>query len=134
MTLSPATVLMVTVGSAVSTKQVRRTAHAVAHAVGGRRVQGCNWPDRDRPDPQPEPSGSGAVCRSCRRVVFTVQGHGDPVPSAVGAGAADAQIPAFSTAFRTLSSLMALKATDGRPVSTVTLQHAGAGIARRVGD
>ena len=27
----------------------------------------------------------------------------------------------FSTAFRTLSSLMALKLTDGRPVSTVTL-------------
>ena len=114
-------VLMVTVGSAVSTSRFAVKADAVAHAVGGRRVQGVTgltgpgW-IRCRNGQAP-----CAVCRRRGRVVLPLRVTATTVPSPVGAGAADAQI--LTLLYRVQHIIIAdgVELTDGRPVSTVTL-------------
>ncbi len=103
--LSPATVLMVTVGSAVIDQQVRTVAHAVAHAVGTAVRSELYSPD-EAADRRPEPSNIGYRLRRGGRGFYR-SGSRSPrcllLPLAL--------VPLtfrsrpFSTAFRTLSSV-----------------------------
>ena len=116
-------------------QQGRRIAHAVAHAVGGGRVQGIvglaetgQIRCRNRQAP-------GAVCRGRRRVVFTVEGHGHQGAfREVSAGAADAQVLTF---FYRVQDVVIADGVEGHRWQTGIDGHvmrAGAGVARRVGD
>ncbi|SAD67260.1 Uncharacterised protein [Enterobacter hormaechei] len=116
-------------------KQVRRTAHAVANAVGGRRVQGVTGLTETGQIRSRNRQAPGAVCRSCRRVVFTVQGHGDHGAfRQVGAGAADAQILAFFNGVQDVVIADGVEADRRQTGIDGHIMRAAAGIARRVGD
>ena len=116
-------------------KQVRRTAHAVANAVGGRRVQGVTGLTETGQIRSRNRQAPGAVCRSCRRVVFTVQGHGDHGAfRQVGAGAVDAQILPFFYRVQDVVIADGVEADRRQTGIDGHIMRAAAGIARRVGD
>ncbi len=116
-------------------QQVRGVAHAVAHAVGGGRVQGVVGLTQTGQIRRRNRQAPGTVCRRRRRVVFAVQGHGHHGAfRQVGAGAAHAQILTF---FHRVQHVIVADGVEADRWQTGIDGHvmaAGAGVARRVGD
>ena len=116
-------------------QQVRDVAHAVAHAVGGGRIQGVIGLTETGQIRCRNGQAPGAVCRSRRRVVFTVEVHGHyGAFREVSAGAADAQILAFFNGIQDVVIADGVEADRRQTGIDGHVMRAGAGIARRVGD
>ena len=116
-------------------QQVRGVAHAVAHAVGGGRVQGVIGLAETGQIRCRDGQAPGAVRRRRGRIVFAVEGHGHHGAfRQVGAGAADAQILTF---FNGVQYVVIADGVEGHRWQTGIDGHvmrAGAGVARRVGN
>ncbi|SAC83561.1 Uncharacterised protein [Enterobacter cloacae] len=116
-------------------QQVRGVADAVAHPVGGGRVQGVVGLTQTGQIRRRNRQAPASVCRSRRRVVFAVQGHGHHGAfRQVGAGAAHAQVLTF---FHRVQHVIVADGVEGHGRQAGIDGHAmrtGAGVARRVGD
>ncbi|CZX07109.1 Uncharacterised protein [Enterobacter hormaechei] len=116
-------------------QQVRGVAHAVAHAIGGGRVQGVTGLTETGQIRRRNRQAPGAVCRSCRRVVFAVQNYGHHGAfRQVGAGAADAQVLPFFNGVQDVVIADGVEADRRQTGIDGHIMRAAAGVARRVGD